>query len=107
MSSIMSQTDEQREAEVERRAQQRVVQLLDSNTLLPDLIATAVERALRRVMADEDLRAKYWEAGYQEFEKHAGRSFSQAIGRRLLNMLVTAALGAAIVWWAVIDSRGK
>jgi hypothetical protein len=106
MASIMSQTDEQRRAEIERLAQQRVAELLDVNTMLPDMLATSVERAMRRVLADEQIRREFWAAGYRELEAHAGTNVAQWIGRRLMNILITAAVAGTLAW-VVMTGRVK
>jgi hypothetical protein len=106
MTTIMSQTDEQKEAEIERRAQQRVAQLLDANTLLPDIIAASVERAMRRVMSDQTLREDFWRSGYVELEKHAGTNAANWLGRRIVNIVVTAAV-AGLLAWAVMTGKAK
>ena len=89
--------------EIERQTQLRVALALDR---LPDLVGESVERAVRRVMADPKLTADFWEAGYKELEKHAGTSIAQALGRRLWNLLLTAAIGAVLAW-SVITGRVK
>jgi hypothetical protein len=103
---MISQTDDQREEEVERRAQQRVAQLLDSNTTLPDIISQSVEKALRRVINDEGLRRQFWEDGYKQLESHAGTNAAQWLGRRIWNIIVTAAV-AAVLAWAAFSARDK
>jgi hypothetical protein len=91
------------EREIERQTQLRVSLAIDR---LPELVGEAVERAVRRAMADEKLRADFWAAGYKELEKHAGTSISQALGRRMWNLLLTAAIGAVLAW-SVITGRVK
>jgi hypothetical protein len=100
---MIDQTPEQKEAEIERRAQKRVAVMIDG---LPDLIADAVERAHRRVMTDPELRAAFWRAGYEEFEKHAGSALAQYIGRKVIHILLAAALAGAITW-AVVNGKFK
>jgi hypothetical protein len=95
---MMTQTDEQKESEIERLVQQRVAQLLDNNSVMPDMIAASVERALRRVLSDQTLRKQFWEAGYNELSNHAGNNASQWIGKRLLTSAAIALTTALIVW---------
>jgi capsular polysaccharide biosynthesis protein len=105
MNNIMSQTDDQREAEIERRAQERVVQLLDANSTVPDMIAVSVERAMRRVLNDEELRRQFWAAGYRELEQHAGTNAAQWIGRRIINIVIVATVAGVLAWF-VVTGRG-
>lgn len=65
---------------------------------LVDTIATSVERAMRRVIADPELTRKFWEQGYQELASHASNGASQWIGRRILTAIVVAVVTAGIVW---------
>jgi hypothetical protein len=106
MTNTMSQTDESREDEIEKRAQQRYAQLLDGNTVLPDLVSSSVERAMRRVLSDETIRRDFWAAGYRELEQHAGTNVAQWIGRRLVNIMITAAV-AGMLAWVVMTGRVK
>ena len=94
---VIVQTDEQKEAEIERRAQERVARALAD---LPPLIERATETAVRRALADgPSIRVSVdWEAGYRELEKHAGENAAQWLGRRLWNILITAAIAGAIAW---------
>jgi len=92
------QTDDQKESEIERRVQQRVAQLLDNNSVMPAMIASSVELALRRVLSDSELRRKFWESGYQELSAHASNNASQWIGKRLLTSAAIAITTALIVW---------
>jgi len=89
--------------EIERRTQVRVAEAIER---LPKLIGTEVEASIRRALADEKLRAEFWEAGYIELEKHAGTNAAQWLGRRLINILITAALAASIAW-VVMTGRIK
>jgi hypothetical protein len=100
---MIDQTPAQKEAEIERRTQERVAIMIDS---LPSLIADAVERAHRRVMTDPELRAAFWKAGYEEFEKHAGSALAQYIGKKVIHILLAAALAGAITW-AVVNGKFK
>ena len=93
------QTDEQREATIEREVQRRVADALSD---VPELMEHAVERGLRKVIDDPEVQARYWARGYAEFEKHAGANLAQAIGRRIILFVVTAAVGMALAWsWLV------
>ena len=95
---VMSQDPEQREADIERRVQERVAKLLDNNSMLPEMIGGSVERALRRVLSDQELARQFWARGYEELSNHAGNGASQWIGRRLLTTAVLAVTTAGIVW---------
>lgn len=95
---MRAQDLDQLEAEVERRVQDRVAKLLDSNTMLPEMIASSVERALRRVMSDSELTHRFWQSGYEELVEQASNNASQWVGRRLLTAFVIAAVTAGIVW---------
>ncbi|MCK8360297.1 hypothetical protein LXA11_17630, partial [Erwinia amylovora] len=64
----------------------------------PDLMERAVERALRRVIDDPEVQARYWARGYAELEKHAGQNLAHAIGRRVILFVVTAVVGMALAW---------
>lgn len=93
------QTDEQKEWEIERRSQDRIAAAINN---LPQLVEQAAERAVRRVLSDSKVHVCVdWEEGYKELERHASTSMAQAIGRRLLNWLIAAALAAAIAWVAL------
>jgi hypothetical protein len=98
--SIWVQTMDQKDAEIERRVQERMAQLLDNNTMLPEMIAGSVERAIRRVLTDPDMSRQFWKAGYEELSKHAVDGASQALGRRLLTAVVIAVTTAGIIWLA-------
>ncbi|MEY2690284.1 MAG: hypothetical protein RL375_4484, partial [Pseudomonadota bacterium] len=84
---MIDQTQEQKEAEIERRAQQRVASMIEG---LPALIADAVERAHRRVLTDPEIRGAFWKAGYDELEKHAGTALAQYIGKKVIHILLAA-----------------
>ncbi len=62
------------------------------------VLADAVETALRRVLADKEMQDAFWARGYQELAKHAGNGASQWIGKRLLISFVWAAVGAGLTW---------
>jgi hypothetical protein len=89
---------DQKDAEIERRVQARMAQMLDNNSMLPEMIAASVERALRRVLSDSELRRQFWEAGYAELSNHASNNASQWIGKRLLTSAAIALTTAMIVW---------
>ena len=92
---MLVQTDEQKEAEIERRTQDRVAAAVQS---IPNELEKSVERAMRNVLSDVSLREQFWEQGYRELEKHAGSNAAQWLGRRLWNIVLTAAIAAAIAW---------
>lgn len=100
---MIVQTEEQKEAEIERRAQERVARAIER---MPELVGEAVERGIRRTVNDPELRATFWRAGYEELEKHAGTNAAQWLGRRLWNILITATIAGAIAW-AVMTGRIK
>ena len=100
---MLVQTDEQKEAEIERRTQDRVAAAVQS---IPNELEKSVERAMRNVLSDVRLREQFWEQGYRELEKHAGSNAAQWLGRRLWNIVLTAAIAAAIAW-VVMTGRLK
>ncbi len=89
---------EQRDADIERRVQERMAQLLDNNSMLPEMIAGSVERAIRRALADPEMSRQFWAAGYEELSRHAGNNASQWVGKRLLTALIVALTTAGFVW---------
>ena len=96
---MLSQTEEQKENEIEREVQRRVASALSE---APDLMERAVERGLRKVIEDPEVQKRYWQRGYEEFERHAGQNLAQALGRRIILFVVTAAVGMALAWsWLV------
>jgi hypothetical protein len=102
--TMIDQTPAQKEAEIERRTQERMALLLENSSTMPDMIATAVERAIRRVMSDQEVRAAFWKGGYEELEKHAGSAAAQWIGKKVIHILLAAALAGAITW-AVLQGK--
>ena len=100
---MLVQSDEQKEAEIERRAQERIADALHG---MPEYMEQSVERAMRKVLSDAKLREEFWEQGYRELEKHAGTNAAQWLGRRMWNMVLTAAIAAAIAW-VVMTGRLK
>ena len=98
------QAEEQREAEIERRAQERVARAIAD---LPPLIESATERAVRKALADTPIKvAVDWAQGYAQLERHAGANAAQWLGRRLWNIIITAAIAGAIAW-VVMTGRLK
>jgi hypothetical protein len=89
--------------EVERRVQLRVGDAIEA---MPDAISKAVEAGMRRALSDEQLRKDFWAAGYRELEQHAGSSATQWLGRRIANIIITAAV-AGILAWVVMSGRVK
>lgn len=77
----------------------------DSGTSV-ELLERAMERALRRVLNDSELREAYWAAGYKEFEKHAGSAAAQWVGRKVIHILLAALLAGSLTW-AVVTGRIK
>jgi UDP:flavonoid glycosyltransferase YjiC (YdhE family) len=77
------------------------------DAMLPELLAASVERALRRVLNDEEMRRAFWEAGYRELERHAGANAARWLGERLWNMFVTAVVAASLAWMVVMSGRVK
>ena len=63
---------------------------------LTDQLAVAVEKALRRVLADEQLRRDFWKAGYSELSQHATSGAVQWIGRRIVSAIGGALLAMGI-----------
>lgn len=97
------QTDEQREEEIELRAQRRVAAALDG---VPEMMAHAVEQGLRRVLDDPTVQSRFWSRGYEELEKHAGTNAAQWLGRRIINIVITAAV-VGLLTWVVMTGRLK
>lgn len=96
---MLSQTEQQKDDEIEREVQRRVA---DALAEAPGLMERAVERGLRKVIDDPEVQKRYWENGYKEFERHAGQNLAQALGRRIILFVVTAAVGMALAWsWLV------
>lgn len=91
------------EQEIERRAQDRLAQLIDG---IPVMLERSVERGLRKAIDDPELQARFWERGYAELERHAGTNAMQWLGRRIWNMVITAAVAAALAW-AVVSGKAK
>ena len=97
--ALIVQTDDQREQAIEREVQRRVADALSE---APDLMERAVERGLRKVIEDPEVQRRYWQRGYEEFERHAGQNLAQALGRRIILFVVTAAVGMALAWSWII-----
>ena len=55
---MIVQSDEQKEAEIERRAQERIAAALHG---MPEYMEQSVERAMRKVLSDAKLREEFWE----------------------------------------------
>jgi alpha-L-fucosidase len=91
------------EAEIERRTQERVAAALEG---VPELMTRAVEQGLRRVIEDPAVQTRFWESGYKELEKHAGSNAAQWLGRRMMNIVITAAI-AGFLAWIVMTGRLK
>jgi hypothetical protein len=70
------------------------------------MLAIAVERGIRRALDDTQLREDFWRGGYQELEKHAGTNVAQWLGRRVLNMVITACV-AGVLAWVVMTGQHK
>jgi hypothetical protein len=88
--------------------QQRFVadELRAALNALPGRISDAVELGLRRVVEDEEVGRRFWERGYDRLADHATNGVSQWVGKRVLLILVAAALSASI-GWAVLTGRIK
>lgn len=88
--------------------QQRIVtdELRAAVVALPEQISVAVEAGLRRVVADDDVGRRFWERGYSHLSDHATNGISQWVGKRVLLILIAAALSASI-GWAVLTGRIK
>ena len=63
---------------------------------LTDQLAVAVEKALRRVLTDENVRREFWKAGYEEMSRHATSGAAQWVGRRIVSSIGGALLAAGI-----------
>jgi (p)ppGpp synthase/HD superfamily hydrolase len=112
---MMVQSDEQREAEIERRAQERVAAAIHG---MPDLVGIAVERAmdrateknaeamervLRSLVADKDLMGVIANA----FQTHYLRTWREWLGTKIWNFLLYGILGATLAWLSVQQLFGK
>lgn len=73
---------------------------------LPSQISDAVERGLRRVVEDDEVGRRFWERGYSRLADHATNGVTQWVGKRVLMILIAAALSASI-GWAVLTGRLK
>ena len=100
------QTEEQRDAEVERRVQERVALAIQHDTTLPAMIEQGVERALRRVLTDDQLRAQFWAEGYKHLETHVGTNAAQWIGRRIINIIVVGSVAGLLAFF-IMTGRAK
>lgn len=69
---------------------------------LPDQISAAVENGMRKVATDEVVTKNF----YTRLADHATNGVSQWVGKRVLLILVAAALSASI-GWAVLTGRLK
>lgn len=74
------------------------------NHAIDERMADAVEAAMRRVLADNDLRSAFWRSGYEELSAHAGNGASQWIGKRLLIAAVWAVVSAGLIWLVKIGA---
>lgn len=73
-------------------------QIDDLRSELPRLMQTAVSAAIREVISDKDLTAKFWEQGYTQLQDHAVRNGSQWVGKRIVTSLVIAVVTAGLIW---------
>lgn len=73
-------------------------QIDDLKTELPRLMQTAVSSAIREVISDKDITAKFWETGYTQLQDHAVRNGSQWVGKRIVTSLVIALVTAGLIW---------
>lgn len=73
---------------------------------LPGIIRQAVAQGMRDAMADEQMTAKFWEAGYRRLSQHTTDGLSQWVGKRVIMILVAAAFSGSIAW-AVLTGRIK
>jgi hypothetical protein len=100
------QTDEQREAEIEFRAQQRVARSIED---IPELVARAVEHALHRTATVNaqaiatELRKLAADAELMDqvalhFQKHVLRSWREWLGGKVWNFILTVTFGALLAW---------
>jgi hypothetical protein len=112
---MLVQTDADREAEIERRAQERVAQAIHG---LPDLVGDAVERAmdraadkhaaameavLRKMAADRELMSGI----ATHFQVHYLRTWREWLGGKVWNFLLYGILGATLTWLSVQQLFGK
>lgn len=78
-------------ADIEHEVQRRVASALET---LPELLERATERGVERALRNKETQAEW----YREFERHASNNLAQAIGRRVILFVVTAAVGMALAW---------
>lgn len=63
-------------------------------------LRTAFAGAIRDVLSDKELTARFWEQGYQQLQEHAISNGSQWVGKRLVTTLIMAVVTAGIIWLA-------
>lgn len=61
-------------------------------------VAHGVIDGLRAFAADEEATRKFWKRGFDELAAHSSNGASQWIGKRILTWLITAVVGAGIVY---------
>lgn len=99
----LEREDARIQAEIERRVQERMAVVIAG---MPEALERAVERGIAKALDDPERQARYWARGYEELEKHAGMNAAQWLGRRLWNIVITAAI-AAMLAWVAMTGRGK
>jgi hypothetical protein len=104
---VDSTNEEQNEAELVRRVEERIAMSIEAHSTLPKIIENGVERALRKVLSDQSLREQFWAQGYVELEKHAGLNAAQWIGRRIINIVIVASVAGILAWFVVTGRGGK
>jgi hypothetical protein len=112
---MMVQTDDQRDAEIELRTQERVAAAIHG---LPDLVGAAVERAmdrsadkhadameavLRKMAADRELMSGI----ASHFQAHYLRMWREWLGGKVWNFLLYGVLGMVLTWLSVRQLFGK
>jgi hypothetical protein len=73
---------------------------------LQALVRKAVADGMRDVINDHELIERFWKSGYAHLSEHTTDSLSQWVGKRVLMILVAAALSSSIAW-AVMTGRIK
>lgn len=78
-----------------------------NDRLTVDDIAHAQEKAMRAVLADPEVRRDFWQAGYEEFVKHASKNAASWVGKRIISSIGGALLAAGIYLGFKFGGWGK
>ena len=103
---MLVQTDEQKEAEIERRTQDRVARAIESLPVVvrdtveasmvraADINAQAMEKTLRNMVADKELMGNIATV----FQTHYLRTWREWLGAKVWNFMLYGILGAVLAW---------